>query len=454
VRNAIDHGIESPSERLKQGKKEAGTLCISAYQSGGQRIIDISDDGRGMNRAKIETKAIEKGILNSTTARGLTDKEIFNILFEPGFSTAEKVSNVSGRGVGMDVVRTNIEGIGGKIDIESEERHGSLIRLRIPLTMAIVPALIVQLQECKFAIPQNKLAEVVRVDLTNHNTTSSVQFIHSQKVLKLRDTLIPLIFLKDLIFNNYPKENDANILNVAILQTEAALFGLVVDTIEDSTDIVIKPLTQVAKNLGFYSGATVLGDGDIALVLDINALSCFNRAQPISNSAIAVDLHNREQGSTISQGSKAVVARIASFGDIGIPLCHVDRLEEIDQKLIQHVGNEKVAIYRNGILPIIDLCHLLRQKDNQPPHSTIAESNSHRRLVIVQKESQDNARKYGLVVDEIVDIQNLSPDFSMSKRSGKALESQVILQNRILTVLNVPNIISSIELSTSKGRAS
>src|SRR6185437_14325594 len=272
VRNAIDHGIESPEARIAAGKPAEGTLTLRAFHEGGQVNIEISDDGAGIDPARIATKAIERGLATVEQLRAMPPREIVNIIFVPGFSTAAKVTNVSGRGVGMDVVRTNVEKIGGKVEIDSRVGKGTTLRLRIPLTLAIIPALIVHSLGQSFALPQGSLSELVHVPAEEAGST--IEYIEGAPLYRLRGNLLPLVFLGQLLkaaTDHAPEPRRDNF--IAVLDVDGRRFGLVVDGLADPEEIVVKPLSAVLKNIGIYSGATVLGNAELALILDPGAIA-------------------------------------------------------------------------------------------------------------------------------------------------------------------------------------
>lgn len=303
VRNALDHGLEPPAERRSQGKSEVGNLRISAYHEGGRVIISISDDGRGMDPVKIRNTAIRRGLITHEDAAALNETDLLMLIFAPGFSTAEKVSEVSGRGVGMDVVKRNIEGLGGTITLQSKLGHGSAVLLKLPLTLAIIPSLIVNVEGRKFAIPQVALNELVR--LRNDETENRLEEVHGATVLRLRDRLLPVVRLADAL--NIPttrgitedgqplperranlydvrrreqenpedrrKSSEGEILRLLVLNAGDNQFGLVVDEIANSEEIVVKPLPRFIKHLSCYAGSTILGDGSVALILDVTGIA-------------------------------------------------------------------------------------------------------------------------------------------------------------------------------------
>ncbi|HEY6925789.1 MAG TPA: chemotaxis protein CheA, partial [Steroidobacteraceae bacterium] len=276
VRNAVDHGIESPSVRAEKNKGKTGTLMMRAYHESGQVIVEISDDGRGLDIVAIKAKALERGLASNEQLESMTEHELFQLVFLPGFSTAHTVTNVSGRGVGMDVVKTNIERIGGTVDLSSIPGQGTTLRVRIPLTLAIVPALVVVSGKHRFAIPQANLLELVRLE--GEAARTGIESVHGTPVHRLRGRLLPLVMLSHVLsgapamrhgdesWSNSATTKEA-ILNIVVLQTGTGHLGLVVDEVRDTEEIVVKPLHPALRPLTIYSGATVLGDGRAALIL-------------------------------------------------------------------------------------------------------------------------------------------------------------------------------------------
>ncbi len=272
VRNSLDHGIELPEERSATGKSPEGTLRLRAMQEGSHVVIEISDDGAGIAVEKVRSKAIERGLISADRAELLPERELLQLIFLPGFSTAAAVTNVSGRGVGMDVVRTNVEKIGGKVEIDSRVGKGTTLRLRIPLTLAIIPALIVRSVGQSFALPQGALSELVHVPA--EQAATSIEWIEDAPLYRLRGNLLPLVFLDRLLM---PAESHGAATErdnfIAVLNADGRRFGLVVDGLADPEEIVVKPLSPVLKSIGLYSGATVLGNADLALILDPGSIA-------------------------------------------------------------------------------------------------------------------------------------------------------------------------------------
>lgn len=265
LRNAIDHGIETPDVRRAKGKPEEGTVKLKAYHSGNHVFIEIEDDGAGISREKVLKKAISKGIISEQNAANLTDKQVYELIFASGFSTADKVSDISGRGVGLDVVKSTIESLGGSVSIDSEEGVGSIFSIQLPLTLSIISVMLVEIQHEKYAIPLSSIIETAIVK------KEDILHAHNQKVIDFRGKVVPLLFLKD-IFEVPVVKGDDDFLSVVIVRKGEKMAGLVVDSFIGQQEVVLKSLGNYLTSVFAISGATILGDGQVALIVDCNAL--------------------------------------------------------------------------------------------------------------------------------------------------------------------------------------
>ena len=389
VRNSVDHGIEAPEDRLRAGKPNAGTVSFRAFHEGGMVNIEVTDDGRGIDAQAVRAKAVERGILSAQAASSLSDREAVALVFQPGFSTARKVSNVSGRGVGMDVVKTSIEKIGGTVDIQSQKGEGTSIRVKIPLTLAIIPALVVTCRSQRYAIPQVNLVELVRVD--SEEGGRGIEFVRDAPVYRLRGKLLPLVFLQDVLRSKksegIPPPTD---FNIVILQADGRQFGLVVNSVEDTQEIVVKPLGRELKGISSFSGATIMGDGHVALILDV-----FGIAEAVGMRSGGVETMEVKAAPALEHLSESLLL-FESIGKRrgGLPLNQVDRLEEVARDQIEKVGGHYVLQYRNRILPLLfveDLCN----EEEKPSFTTDAVQ-----VIVIA----DSKNPFGLVVDHIADI--------------------------------------------------
>lgn len=445
VRNSCDHGIESPEERKKAGKPELGHVTIRAFHEGGQVIIEIYDDGRGLSKEKLIAKAIEKGLTTADKAVLLSERDIFNFIFAPGFSTAAKVTNVSGRGVGMDVVKSNIEKIGGQTELTSVFGNGISVKLKIPLTLAIVPAMIVRCAENRYAIPQVKLVELVRVD--SSSSGEKVEYLQGQPMYRLRGNLLPLVNLKTVLgIETGEEKKEATATNIVVLNSERQLFGLIVDEIQDTADIVVKPLSQFLKSLSIYSGATVLGDGSVSLILDVIGLS--QHANLISDTRVGRDSDRsaREKKLRFEDEQEYLLFKINSTGKYAIPLNLVQRLEEFKRTTVEYSGEQKVVRYREAVLPIISLSQCLKLNP-----SSIAPSQSDKMPVIVVQKS---GRRYGIEVEDILDVAALDSNVDDSLRDRPGILGNIIYNDEVVVVIDILEIIEKERARMSVGAES
>lgn len=415
VRNAADHGIEAPDIRSAAGKRPAGTLKLRAFHEGGRVNIEIIDDGRGIDPERVRAKAVERGLLSPERVRAMSQHEAINLIFLPGFSTAEKVTNVSGRGVGMDVVRSNIEKIGGTVEVESRVGQGTAIRIKIPLTLAIIPALVVTANGERFAIPQVNLVELVRFDAEQART--AIEWIHGVPVFRLRGNLLALVELSHALRLGDKKREE---FNIAVLQADDRLFGLVVDGINDTQEIVVKPLTRELKGLNVYAGATIMGDGHVALILDVMGLA--ERAGvAVAQSRVAVVAD--AGGGSAAPLERLILFRTTEGGRMALPLDSVARLEEFALSRVERVGREEVVQYRGDILPLIHLSETFGgERAVNDPLQVVVHS--------------DSSGSVGLVVDAIEDI--VEDAVKIRREGGRpGTAGTVVVQGRVTELLDL-----------------
>jgi two-component system chemotaxis sensor kinase CheA len=429
VRNSIDHGIETPEARIAAGKPAEGCLLLRAFHEGGQVNIEISDDGAGLNLERIRQKAIERGIVTQEQALRMNDRDVGQLIFAPGFSTAAQVTNVSGRGVGMDVVKTNVEKIGGAVDLQSQPGLGTTIKLKIPLTLAIIPALIVTCDGDRFAIPQVSLLELVRLD--GEQARKRIERLHGAPVYRLRGQLLPIVNLRqELGLPAKWAEGEANadeVVNIVVLRADDRQFGLIVDSINDTEEIVVKPLSQQLKGIPVYAGATIMGDGRVALILDV--LGTAQRAHVVSE---VRDRNLADNASRQSQQQSACqTLLILEVGDrrLALPISMVSRLEEIPRDSVEHADQQEVVQYRGQILPLLRLGQMLGISTSEDPNAPLQ--------VVVYRE---DGRSVGLVVDRIADIVESTVEVTKKTQSDCLLASAVI-QQRVTDLLNLPALI-------------
>jgi chemotaxis protein histidine kinase CheA len=565
VRNSVDHGIELPEDRVKAGKDPTGRLILRAFHEGGQVNIEITDDGAGLNRERIRQKAVERGMVTPEQAARLSEREIFNLIFLPGFSTAQKVTNVSGRGVGMDVVKTNVEKIGGVVDVQSTPGLGTTVRVKIPLTLAIIPALVVTCGGDRYAIPQVSLLELVRLEAEQART--GIEMVHGVPVHRLRGRLLPLVYLRrelqlasgnkhdgatsttdshsnwetihfsqartkhqqwlgrlrdvldgkatitsqqagshtgcafgkwlyssglknygdlpeihavekthkefhglvsniiglkeqgnqtgaeesfrqlgplstqiiELLTTLEHKATQAESVNIVVLQADEHEFGLVVDGINDTEEIVVKPLRKQLKTVKTFAGSSIMGDGKVALILDVLGLA--QRASVVSETRDRA-VTEKDAESAGSSGEKQTFLLFAGQGDsrMAIPLSALARLEEFPVAQLEMSGKQWVTQYRGQILPLIRLNVVLderRVKTRALPLLPTPDSGPIQVLVL-----NHEGRSFGLVVDKILDIVEDQAEVKSPATRPCVLYS-VVIGERVTELLDIPAILKT-----------
>ena len=555
VRNSIDHGIETPERRVAAGKAATGLLFIRAYHEGGQVNIEIADDGGGINTDRVKQKALDKGLITPEQAARMTDREACALIFLPGLSTAEKITNVSGRGVGMDVVKTNIERIGGSVDIQSDPGQGATIKFKIPLTLAIIPALVVTSGGERFAIPQVSLLELVRVDGASGQT--GIERIFDAPVYRLRGKLLPLVYLNqtlagdgghqpagdgcshpshsgdtgevflkardahrawvgrlrqvldgrktmtieeagshrlcllgkwiyseglkdygdlaevraleqaheqfhnrvreivalknanesakaeerlleltalsarvlDCLVNAEKRVLESQSVNIVVLQADGRQFGLVVDAVNDTQEIVVKPLGKQLKSITCFAGATIMGDGRVALILDVLGLA--QHAAVLAESrGMTAAAEMQSDGKALNDRQTLLVFEAGLNSRFAMPLSQAARLEEFPRPKIEHCGNRPVVQYRGSILPLIDVAEQLGRS------AVVPDGDGPLQVVVFA----ENGRSVGLVVGQIIDIVEESVT---AQRHGQApgILGSALVSGRVTDLLNVREVI-------------
>lgn len=414
VRNSADHGIEKPADRLAAGKTETGRITLNSYHEGGHIIIEIADDGRGLSLEKIKKKILQNKLATETELAAMSPQQIQQYIFAAGFSTAEQVTAVSGRGVGMDVVRTNIEKIGGSIEMSSTEGQGTTFTIKIPLTLAIVSSLIVGIDNERFAIPQLDVTELVMVTPAGPNR---IEDVNGTPVFRLRERILPLICLRSLL-GFTPNSDKDKPSYIAVISVGSYRFGIIVDRVFDTEEIVVKPVTSLLNGQAVFSGNTILGDGHVIMILDSSGI--LKVSGITGNSSI-----QREQKSeSISEaGSKKEIPLLlfnaGSNSLKAVPLQHVARLEEIDLANVELAGGQRVIQYGETLMPV----YLYNQSDIP------AEG---RRPVIVFKTRNGLS---GLIVDRILDITAHSGEYQI--KSEGSLEGTAIIQGKATDIINL-----------------
>jgi len=423
VRNSLDHGIEPPEIRLAAGKDAEGLLKLRASQEGSHVIIEVSDDGAGIDVEKIRQKAIERSLITADRAAHLAERELLQLIFLPGFSTAAAVTNVSGRGVGMDVVRTNVEKIGGKVEIDSRVGKGTTLRLRIPLTLAIIPALIVRSINQSFALPQGALFELVLIPAGEAAT--AIEWIEDAPLYRLRGKLLPLVFLDRMLMpaaeHNIAAEKDHFI---AVLDADGRRFGLVVDGLADPEEIVVKPLSAVLKDIGLFSGATVLGNADLALILDPGSIAL--KAGVAMTADEETDRATEDETGQDSSASLDYLLVEVAGRKAAISLADVLRIEQLPLARIEYIGYRPVLNFEGQLLPVEDSGGALAAVDGNPEAQII---------VVVCREGN---RHVGIAVSHVLDVAAGGDLFEAgsTQRTGGV----TLLKNRVTGVVDLGGV--------------
>ncbi|MCG7392062.1 hybrid sensor histidine kinase/response regulator [Microvirga sp. ACRRW] len=419
VRNSADHGIESPADRRSAGKPEKGIIRLNAYHEGGSITIEISDDGKGLNYAAIRRKAVERAVISESELERMSDAQVAKFIFHPGFSTAAAVTSVSGRGVGMDVVKTNIELIGGTVDIRSEQGRGTIFTIKIPLTLAIVAALIVSSKDQRFAIPQVAVSELVRVSPASEH---SIERINGTPILRLRERLLPIVPLSKVMRLSDVEDVDTGF--VVVTQVAQQRFGILVDGVFHTEEIVVKPMSSKLRHIQLFSGNTILGDGAVVLIVDPNGLARMVGSEGQSDE-FQSDLSLEQAIAAAEELTSLLVFRGGSDSLKAVPLSLVTRLEEIDASTIEWASGRPVVQYRGRLMPIVSCDDELEVK-RQGMQSLLVFS--------------DGEISMGLAVAEIVDIVEDKLDVELLAERSDLVGSAVV-RGRTTEIVNVAHYL-------------
>ena len=407
VRNSADHGIEIPKIRKAAGKPEAGKITLNAYHEGGHIIIEIKDNGAGLAVSKIKAKALQNGLASQAELDAMTDQQVQQFIFKAGFSTAAKVTSVSGRGVGMDVVRTNIEKIGGTVEMKSVEGKGTTFTIKIPLTLAIVSALIVECSKERFAIPQISVLELVRA---SSNSENAIETINDTPVLRLRNRLLPLVSLHELLKLGPARALDKkNEHFIVVTQVGTYTFGIMVDRVFDTEEIVVKPVAPILRDISIFSGNTILGDGSVIMILDPNGIAAASGEASLGDHA-----DDTAAAAAAGAGTERVALLLFRAGGVApkaVPLALIARLEEVKLESIEYSQGRPMVQYRGHLMPLVTITddYKLKETGRQP--------------VLV---FSDRGRSMGLVVDEIVDIVEETLSVELSAEKAGMLGSSIV----------------------------
>ncbi|HWQ10026.1 MAG TPA: chemotaxis protein CheW, partial [Holophaga sp.] len=487
IRNCADHAIELPEERRKARKNPTGQLLLHAYHQGGQVIVAITDDGQGIDAKKVAAKAVARGLIKESQAKEMTEREIVNLVFAPGFSTAEKVSDISGRGVGMDVVRSNTEKLGGHVELETQVGIGTTVLLRLPLTLAIIPSMIVGVGEQRFAIPQVNVVEFVWVRASD--VRKRIERVHGAEVLRLRDQLLPLVRLADILGldRTYletesgmrrPDRRDAltdrrglvpdaqalppdspartgdrrtdwrSDYNIVVLRLGSNQFGIVVDELYDIEEIVVKPLSEFVKGCKCFSGATILGDGRVIMILDAGGLvgqAGLHFADLQAEEKQRHEEEKRKAAVAASRRRSVIVCKGAEGEYFAIPQDQVMRLEKILASDIQALGDREFVDYRGHGLPMIRLEQLIEVKPIPPDLQEI--------FLVIPKVAGHAAEpaKAGIVISDIIDALDVEVELEDVKVQGPGILGAAILQHNLTLFLDPSELLRAANLLQGAG---
>jgi len=425
VRNSGDHGIEPPAERIKAGKPEIGTVHLRAFHEGGHIIIEIADDGRGLPLEKIKKKIISNGLATEDEVARMSAQQVQQFIFHAGFSTADKVTSVSGRGVGMDVVRTNIEKIGGSIEMNSTEGKGSTFSIKIPLTLAIVSSLIVAVGGERFAIPQLAVRELVLVSQKSENR---IEMIKETPVFRLREKLLPLVSLNELLKlgNNSAASTGFDHKYIIVTQVGGYSFGLIVDQVFDTEEIVVKPVAKILKDLTLFSGNTILGDGSVIMILDPGGI-----AKVTGENKISEDNGAAAKGATLLAGETKTSLLLFTAGSDApkaVPLSIISRLENINLSQIERSDGQMLVQYRGTLMPLI------------PFNSSVDVGTEGQKPLLV---FADRGKSVGIIVDSIVDIREEVIDIQVSTNKP-GLVGSAIISGKATEIIEVMHYLNSV----------
>jgi two-component system chemotaxis sensor kinase CheA len=425
VRNAVDHGIEPSEERVARGKPPAGKLSVRAAHVGGMVAIEIEDDGRGMDPRFLRAHAVKKGLLSAAEAERLSDRDALDLVFRAGFTTAAKVTDISGRGVGMDVVRTHVDRAGGQVELESTPGKGTILRLKMPLTLAIIPALLVSTCGQRFAIPQVNLLELVY--LNDEQVKTQVEYVRGAAVYRLRGEILPLVRLDKVLGLDRPAKPEAGV-NIVVVAIGPRRYGLVVEEIHDTEEIVIKPLHSQLKRLACYSGATVLGDG-VALILEVAGVAAMSGIDVSMRQAAP----KAEGPESAAQPPQSFLVFTAGNGQpCAVPLAMVARLEQVDPATIERVAGTEVLQYRKSIMPIV-------RPDALLPLGRSEKVRAEQQIVVF-----DFGHPVGMAVESILDVAELVVDPEASRGAAPLTLGKVVAFGKTTLLLDVYAIVRQV----------
>ena len=428
IRNSIDHSIESPEVRLEKGKSELAYLVLRAAHQNGIVIVEVIDDGAGVDYERVRQRAISRGLISVEKAHALNHKELIELIFLPGFSTRDTITNLSGRGVGMDVVKNNIENIGGSIEITSVPNEGTHVKLKIPLTLAILPTLFVRCAGEIFLIPQNRILELVRFAPNQPN--NGIEDFYGTPTFRLRDKLIPLLFLNEQLHLSASALKPKQKLFIAVLNFNGTLFGLVVEEVLNIQDIVIKPLGELLRDMSNFAGATIMGNGEVALILDIDGIA---RKSGLVERLQANPIRQEERYiPPVEEMISVLLFEIPGLHKIALPLDAIDHIIKLDSEQIQQSGNREVVYFNEQLMDLVRLDKYVSggAKDAQS-YTT--------RAPVLTCRYRD--RLYGLVVKQVTDIIEVPAKLHELSTPQRGLNGCIIYNDQVINVLDLEEVL-------------
>lgn len=428
IRNSIDHSIESPEMRLEKGKSELAYLVLRAAHQNGTVIVEVIDDGAGIDYERVRQRAISRGLISVEKAHTLNHKELIDLIFLPGFSTREMVTNLSGRGVGMDVVKNNIENIGGSIEITSVPNEGTHVKLKIPLTLAILPTLFVRCAEEIFLIPQNRILELVRFAPNEPN--NGIEDFYGTPTFRLRDKLIPLLFLNEQLHLTSTPLKPKQKLFIAVLNFNGTLFGLVVEEVLNIQDIVIKPLGDLLRDMSNFAGATIMGNGEVALILDVDGIA---RQSGLIERLQTNPIRQEERYvAPVVEMISVLLFEIPGLHKIALPLDAIDHIIKLDSAEIQQNGNREVVYFNEQLMDLVRL-------DKYVSGGLREAQAHHARAPVLTCQYRD--RLYGLVVKQVTDIIEVPAKLHELSTPQRGLNGCIIYNDQVINVLDLEEVL-------------
>lgn len=429
VRNAVDHGVELPTDRIAAGKSPDAHLRIRAFHKGGHVQVEVSDDGRGVDPEGLIRRAVSTGVITAEEGADLSERDALNLIFRPGLTTKDKVTNLSGRGVGMDVVRAGLEQVGGSIDVASEPGRGTVFRINVPLTLAIMPAVIVSSGGGRYAVPQVDVQEVIHFEVDE--VEGAVEDIDGARMHRLRGRLLPLLSLEEQL-GLQPIEGEGSAgLTIVVLESGGRRFGLAVDAVGDAIEAVVKPLTSATLSITAFAGVTILSDGRPSLILDVAGLA--TRAGIVSAGEVAVAV---QDPGIDPAGAGLLIATGADRGKLAVPMGAVVRLEQFLPEAIERSGPLEVTQYRGGILPLVRVGDALAERRAEPRAELEVPSTDALQVVVCET----SLGLVGLVVHRIEDVA-AEPSVPPQPPSRRGVAASVVVDGWVTEILDVEALI-------------